>query len=88
MWRVRFRQQHTENWLWTAISSKTAREAQSLGSRIARGNLACDLLTADGKKLSCEHADAARDYVIVPAEDIGYAPEPGWAIPGLYSKKS
>lgn len=88
MWRVRFRQQNTENWLWTAISSKTAREANSLGSRIARGYQPCDLLTADGNRVSSEHADWDREYVIVPAEDVGYAPKMDQGEPAVYSKKT
>lgn len=74
MWRARFRQAGTEQWLWTQRTTKTAREALALAQQIASGSSA-ELVTASGQRVDHQQADHTSEYHAVPAADLGYAPQ-------------
>jgi hypothetical protein len=71
MWRARFRQQGTEQWLWTRRTTDTAREALALAQLIATGQSRASLINASGQRADHTQIDH-RDYHAVPATDLGY----------------
>lgn len=74
MWRIRFQHLTHENWLWSSQAAANARQAQDLAREILADPDRHTVVDETGNHVSAACINAARDYYLVPAQDVGYVP--------------